>query len=296
MFDRGTVRGFNAPVLVLTAPYAFVSEGAGKWCVRITASYLHQHVDDGRFTHDRDPLFGSLQLACLQQPGAVIGKIVFLGEPTAALVDEDEPVAEQVGDFSHRLAAAGNAAMLVSGPVPDQTGADYPARSPMIADAIAFVLRNLPAVLFVAAIAIAAVGRGDDNKAERFLSWILLLPIGVTGIWAGVFHVFFPAVAAADIGWQASPFQFEVGMADLAIGVTACASFWRDLSFKAAAVCAASIFLLGDAVGHVREMISAANFAPGNAGVPFYMDVICPLLAIGLLVLARRRDAKGRPE
>jgi hypothetical protein len=51
--------------------------------------------------------------------------------------------------------------------------------------------------------------------AERFLSWILLLPIGVTGPWAGAFHVFFPATAAALIGWEVSPFQFEVGMADL---------------------------------------------------------------------------------
>ena len=54
---------------------------------------------------------------------------------------------------------------------------------------------------------------------ERLLAWILLLPIGVTGLWAGVSHVFFPAVAAAHIGWQTSPFQFEVGMADFAIGV-----------------------------------------------------------------------------
>jgi hypothetical protein len=45
-----------------------------------------------------------------------------------------------------------------------------------------------------------------------------------------------------------SPFQFEVSMADLAIGATACIAFWRDLGFKAAAVSAASIFLLGDAV------------------------------------------------
>jgi hypothetical protein len=51
-------------------------------------------------------------------------------------------------------------------------------------------------------------------------------------------------------GWQVSPFQFQVGTADLAIGVTACIAFWRDLGFKAAAVCA-SIFLLGDAFGDV---------------------------------------------
>src|ERR1700761_1266236 len=158
----------------------------------------------------------------------------------------------------------------------------------MIASAVRFLVQTLPAVLFLLALLIAAATRRDGPVAERFLSWILLLPIGVTGLWAGAFHVFLPKTAASLIGWQVSPFQFEVGVADLAIGVTACIAFWRDLEFKAAAVCAASIFLLGDAVGHVREMAVAGNFAPGNAGVPFYMDVICPVLSIALLFAARR--------
>jgi hypothetical protein len=37
-------------------------------------------------------------------------------------------------------------------------------------------------------------------------------------------------------------------------------------------------------------MMFAGNFAAGNAGVPFYMDVICPVLAITLLVIATRRS------
>jgi hypothetical protein len=160
---------------------------------------------------------------------------------------------------------------------------------------VGFLLHNPPALLLIAALVIAAVQRGRGSGVERFLSWILLLPIGVTGLWAGVFHVFFPTAAAALIGWEVSPFQFEVGMADFAIGATACISFWRDLNFKAAAVIASSIFLLGDAVGHVQQMLIAGNFAPGNAGVPFYMDIICPLLSIALLATARRhRSAVGR--
>jgi len=161
----------------------------------------------------------------------------------------------------------------------------------MIASAIRFLLQNLPGILLVVALMIAVARRGHGPAAERFLSWILLLPIGVTGLWAGAFHVFLPATAASFIGWQPSPFQFEVGMADLAIGATACIAFRRDLGFKGAAVCAASIFLLGDAIGHVRQMLAAGNFAPGNAGVPFYTDIICPLLAITLLLVASRRRA-----
>jgi hypothetical protein len=161
----------------------------------------------------------------------------------------------------------------------------------MIREAIGFFLRNLPGFLFVAALVLAALLRNRGGTAERFLAWILLLPIGVTGLWAGISHIFFPAVAAAHIGWQVSPFQFEVGMADLAVGVTACIAFWQDLSFKAAAVCAASVFLLGDAIGHMREMAEANNFAPGNAGLPFYMDIICPVLAIALVAIAKRQQA-----
>lgn len=160
----------------------------------------------------------------------------------------------------------------------------------MVGEAIGFFLRNLPAFLFVAALVFAASFRGNGGVAERLLAWILLLPIGVTGLWAGISHIFFPAMAAAHIGWQVSPFQFEVGMADLAVGVTAFIAFWRDLSFKAAAVCGASIFLLGDAIGHVREMMLAHNFAPGNAGLPFYMDIICPTLAIILIIITKRQE------
>jgi hypothetical protein len=164
----------------------------------------------------------------------------------------------------------------------------------MMAETIAFVLRNLPVFLFVAALALALVRRTDASGPERLLGWILLLPIGVTGLWAAAFHLVFPQIAAADIGWEVSPFQFEVGLADLAIGATACASFWRSLDFKAATVMASSIFLLGDAVGHVKQMMVAGNFAPGNAGVPFYSDIAFPLMAMILLMIVRRSQAAER--
>jgi hypothetical protein len=159
----------------------------------------------------------------------------------------------------------------------------------MIAETLRFIFRDFPSVMLVLALLIAAVSKTRGAASERFLSWVLLLPIGVTGLWAGAFHIFLPGAASADIGWHASPFEFEVGMADLAIGITACMAFWQDLSFKTAAVLAASVFLIGDAVGHIHQMLGAGNFSPGNAGVPFYTDIICPILAIAFLLLERRR-------
>jgi hypothetical protein len=164
----------------------------------------------------------------------------------------------------------------------------------MMAETIAFVLRNLPVFLFVAALVFAWLSRSGGTIADRLLAWILLLPIGVSGLWAAMFHLFFPDVAAADIGWEPSPFQFEVGMADLAMGASACVSFWRSLDFKAAVVIINAIFLLGDAIGRVRQMIVADNFAPGNAGVPFFGDLIFPALSIILLIIVQRSEAAPR--
>jgi hypothetical protein len=164
----------------------------------------------------------------------------------------------------------------------------------MVRDLITFVLQNLPAFLLALALILGALPSGRGSAAERLLRWVLLLPIGVTGLWAGFFHLATPDVAAAMIGWQPSPFQFEVAMADLAIGITAILAVWRGLDFKLAAIVAAGVFLLGDAVGHVRQMIDAGNFAPGNAGVPFVLDIVGPLLAALLWAVVWRQNAAGQ--
>jgi len=163
----------------------------------------------------------------------------------------------------------------------------------MIGQAIAFVLGNLPAFLLAAALVCAAASRTPVSVAERYLAWLLILPVGGSGLWAALFHLLFPAMAASSIGWETSPFQFEVGMADLAIGAAAIFSFWRDLSFKAAVVMINAIFLVGDAVGHVRQMAVAGNFAPGNAGTPFVMDIVLPVLTVALLLSARRSQQRA---
>jgi hypothetical protein len=56
----------------------------------------------------------------------------------------------------------------------------------VIAESIGFVPRNLPAFLLVIELLIAALHRGRWSTAERFLSWLLLLPVGVTALWAAL--------------------------------------------------------------------------------------------------------------
>jgi hypothetical protein len=136
----------------------------------------------------------------------------------------------------------------------------------MIAESIAFLIRNLPMVLLALALLLGAAGLPRHlDAASRYLAWVLLLPMGINGLWAGIAHMFFPHVAAAHIGWEVSPFQYEVGMADLAVGSRARPAFRPTWEFR------------------------AGNFAPGNAGAPFYLDIIAPLLAMTLLFVTRRQ-------
>ena len=43
--------------------------------------------------------------------------------------------------------------------------------------------------------------------------------------------------------------------------------------------------MLGAAVGHIQQMVTTHNFAPGNAGIIFYLDILIPLFGVALLWL-----------
>ncbi|CAA0101406.1 Uncharacterised protein [Starkeya nomas] len=123
---------------------------------------------------------------------------------------------------------------------------------------------------------------------DQLLRYILLFPVGVMGLWAFLGHVFFAEQAAASIGWAPSPFQFEVGMANLGIGLAGViGAFLRSPGFRAAVGVVAFGFLGGAGVGHLVQIAETGNMAAGNAGPILYTDFINPLAVLGLLLLQR---------
>ena len=144
-------------------------------------------------------------------------------------------------------------------------------------------LTNFGLVMFIlAVICILLHYLFSKNKtlSEITFRWIALFPLGFAGIYMAVMHVFFSEIAASTIGWASSPFQFEVGMADLAIGVLGILSFNANYGFRSATTIAALIWLWGDAFGHIYQMYTHQNFAIGNAGSWFWMDILVPLILI----------------
>lgn len=160
-----------------------------------------------------------------------------------------------------------------------------------MAQIIETVLSNLAEILFGVAILLAFVRNDGRSLAARLLDWFLLLPVGFGSFWAGFFHVTFPQIAAQSIGWQVSPFQFEIGVADMAIGVAAMAAFWRSFGFKAAVVLYIVLFNFGVAVGHLREAM-AGDFAPNNFGLLLVMT-IAEMIILPILLWRAGKD-KGR--
>jgi hypothetical protein len=155
-----------------------------------------------------------------------------------------------------------------------------------MAETIRFILSNIPALSFAVAIAIAVARRDGRTLASRLLDWMLLLPVGLTFLWAGLFHVFAPQIAAASIGWEVSPFQFEIGVADIAIGLVGIASFRRGPEFKSAVVGYIVLFDIGVVTGHVRQAVVHGDYAANNFGLLLGLTVIQAVLLPILLWLA----------
>src|SRR5215471_5005915 len=85
-----------------------------------------------------------------------------------------------------------------------------------------------------------------------------------------------------------SPFQLEVGFASLGFAVVGLLAFRGSFDLRLAAIVGPACFLWGAAGVHVYQMITAHNFAPGNAGIIFYSDVLVPIVGFIFLWLQHR--------
>lgn len=161
----------------------------------------------------------------------------------------------------------------------------------MLAEFIAAILSNFDLVMFILALFFICLHfciRGHHlSQAEVVYRWMALFALGCTGLYAAFMHAVFPIYTAAGIGWASSPFQFEVAMANLAFGILGILSFKANYGFRLATVVGSSIWLWGDAVGHLYQLIRYQNDSIGNAGSWFWMDMLLPLILIACILKLR---------
>ena len=133
-------------------------------------------------------------------------------------------------------------------------------------------------------------GRGSAI-AGTYLIYLFVIYVGLMGVLTAYAHVFRPLQTSASIGWSTSPYEYEVGMADLTVGVLGLLCLWFRENFWLATAIANAVWLLGDAVGHVRQQVLNNNHAANNSGVFLYAEIMTPLLILFLTLYHRRKTA-----
>jgi hypothetical protein len=136
--------------------------------------------------------------------------------------------------------------------------------------------------------------RSAKKIVEIILMYLLVIAVGLGAVIAGAFHVFNGPATARMIGWEpGSPFQYEVGVADMALGLIAMLCIFVRGRFWLAAILANSFFLLGCMAGHVRSLAESGNLAAYNIGPNIIVsDLIVPLALLGLYIIFQKMKSE----
>jgi cyanate permease len=147
-----------------------------------------------------------------------------------------------------------------------------------------------PPLTFALSWLFAAIGwnaPGTDGSTpfdEEALRWILFIGLGWTGVVASAMHTIFAKQTAKSIGWETSGFQYEVGFANLGVGLAGIYAASHDAPEGwIAASLAGGTFLLLAGLYHVVEIVRDRNYAPGNTAI-LISDFGIPISLFVLLI------------
>jgi 4-amino-4-deoxy-L-arabinose transferase-like glycosyltransferase len=159
-----------------------------------------------------------------------------------------------------------------------------------------FAFSVLPVIIAAGQLGLDSSSRPRERRLELFL--LYLFGIGVAGSGIGGFfgHVFISDPVAESIGWPTgNPFQLEVGMANLAIGILGIVAMGRRDGFREATVIMATVLGVGATLIHVMDVIETGNLAPGNT-IQNISNLLRPALLIALLAASRRAERSPASE
>ena len=152
-----------------------------------------------------------------------------------------------------------------------------------------FTFVILPLLLAALAVRLDKGARTRERRIEVFLIYMFALgaAAGISN-WGG--HIFAADQVAESIGWApGSPFQLEMGFANLSYGILAIIAMGRRDGFREATVIGATVMAVGATLVHLWDIAQTGNLAPGNT-VQNIMNLARPALLIGLLAASRRAE------
>jgi hypothetical protein len=143
-------------------------------------------------------------------------------------------------------------------------------------------------------LAISAKRRSSHAAiAQTYLIYLFFIYVGLMGVLTAYAHVFRPVQTSASIGWSTSPYEYEVGMADMTVGVLGLLCPWLRGNFWLATAIANAVWLLGDAIGHIRQIVLYNDHAANNSGIFLYTEIATPILLLALTLYCRRGSVEA---
>lgn len=132
------------------------------------------------------------------------------------------------------------------------------------------------------------------NSRERRLEILLIYMFAfgaASGIAGAMGHFFASDLVAEAIGWApGSPFQLEIGFANLSYGVLAAMAVNRRDGLREATVVGSAVFSVGAFIVHMIDLVESQNLAPGNTLINI-TNLGRPALLILFLAALRRLES-----
>jgi hypothetical protein len=154
-----------------------------------------------------------------------------------------------------------------------------------------FAFSVLPILLAALHVRLDKDARDRLRCAEVYLIYLFMLGVGGSGLSGFFGHLFTPDAVAESIGWPTgSPFQQEMGFANLALGVLGLVAAGRRDGFREATVIAVAIVGVGATVVHMVDLLQEGNLAAGNS-IQNVANLLKPAVLIPMLVVSRRAES-----
>lgn len=151
-----------------------------------------------------------------------------------------------------------------------------------------FAYSLLPLLLATGHLWLDRQARTRARRIELFMLYLFAISVGANGLGGAFGHFFLSDLVAESIGWPAgSPFQLEMGFANLALGALGLVAIGRRDGFRTATIMATAIIGIGATIVHLIDIVAAGNLAAGNT-IQNVGNLLDPLLLIGLTWLATR--------
>ncbi|MEV0251798.1 DUF6790 family protein [Nocardia sp. NPDC050712] len=143
--------------------------------------------------------------------------------------------------------------------------------------------------------ALVATRHSPSRQAalETWQRWWAVVALGFGSLWMTFAFLTVPEVMATAIGFDSTPFQFEIAFANLGLAVLGFRAVSATARERITIGLGAGMFLWGALIGHVYQWFANGDHAPGNTGGVLVCDLLLPAVMIVLARRAQRLSAEA---